>query len=135
MNLALVTDKDKKLTLKDIYYLLKCTILKLRGTIQILYIIDAKGNKINKGVKTILQERGCYLKNLLNLKYKVKCPNLIAYFMLISNSPPCYLARILLTYKDFFKQKSAIAILIKRRGHKCIFIPKFYCKLNRIKMY
>jgi hypothetical protein len=53
----------------------------------------------------------------------------------IFNSPPCYLARILLTYKDFFKQKSAISIAIKNRGHKCIFIPKFYCEVNVIKIY
>jgi hypothetical protein len=55
--------------------------------------------------------------------------------MPISNSPPCYLARILLTYKDFFKQKSAIAIAIKNKGHECMFIPKFHCKVNAIKMY
>jgi hypothetical protein len=55
--------------------------------------------------------------------------------MPISNSPPCYLARILLTYKDFFEQKSAISIAIKNKGHKCIFIPKFYCEVNAIKMY
>ena len=117
------------------YYLPECIITELRGTIQTLYTIDAKGNKINKGVKTILQERGCYPENLLNLKCKDKCPNPIAYPILISNSLTCYLARILSTYKDFFKQKSAIAMLIKGRGHKCIFIPKFYYKLNRIEMY
>jgi hypothetical protein len=55
--------------------------------------------------------------------------------MPISNSPLCYLARILLTYKDFFEQKSAIAIAIKNRGHKYMFILKFYCKINAIKMY
>jgi hypothetical protein len=55
--------------------------------------------------------------------------------MLISNSLPCYLARILLTYKDFFEQKSAIAIAIKNRGHKCMFILKFYYKINAIKIY
>jgi hypothetical protein len=55
--------------------------------------------------------------------------------MPISNSPLYYLARILLTYKDFFKQKSAIALAIENRGHKCIFILKFYCEINAIKMY
>jgi hypothetical protein len=53
----------------------------------------------------------------------------------ISDKPLCYLARILLTYKDFFEQKSAIAMLIEDKGHKCIFIPKFYCELNAIEMY
>jgi len=55
--------------------------------------------------------------------------------MPISDIPSCYLARILLTYKDFFEQKSAIAMLIKEKGYKCIFIPKFYYKLNRIEIY
>jgi hypothetical protein len=80
-----------------------------------------------------LQERGCYFKNPLNFKCKVKCFNLIVY--LISDKPSCCLARILLTYKDFFEQKSAIAMLIEDRGHKCIFIPKFHCELNAIEMY
>ena len=125
----------KKSTPKDIYYPLKCTIPELQGTIQTLYTINAEGNKINKGVKTILQERGCYPKKPLNLKCKVKCPNLTTYPIAISDKPPCYLARILSTHKDFFEQKSAIAMLIKDRGHKCIFIPKFYYKLNAIEMY
>jgi hypothetical protein len=53
----------------------------------------------------------------------------------ISNSPTYCLAQILSTHKDFFKQKSAIIILIKERGHKYIFIPKFHYKLNRIEIY
>ena len=82
-----------------------------------------------------MQERGCYPKNLLNLKCKVKCLDILVYLMLIPNKPPYCLARILSTHKDFFEQKSAIAMLIKGRGYKCIFILKFYYKLNPIKMY
>jgi hypothetical protein len=130
-----LTDKGKKATPKDTYYPPECTIPELQGTIQTLYTIDAKGNKINKGVKTILQERGYYPKNPPNLKCKIRCPNPIIYPMPISNSPPCYLARILSTHKDFFEQKSAIAMLIEGRGHKCVFIPKFHCELNAIEMY
>jgi len=130
-----LNDRGKKSTLKDTYYPPKCTIPELRGTIQTLYTIDAEGNKINKGVKTILQERGCYPKNSPNLRCKIRCLNPVVYPMAISDKPPCCLARILLTYKDFFEQKSAIAMLIKDRGHKCIFIPKFYCELNAIEMY
>jgi hypothetical protein len=55
--------------------------------------------------------------------------------MLISNIPFYYLPCILLTYKDFFEQKLAITILIKEKGYKCIFTPKFYYKLNKIEMY
>ena len=82
-----------------------------------------------------MQESGCYLENLLNLKCKIGCFNLIVYLIAISDKPPCYLARILLTYKDFFEQKSAIAMLIEDKGHKYIFILKFYYKLNSIEMY
>ncbi|PVH69688.1 hypothetical protein DL98DRAFT_438523, partial [Cadophora sp. DSE1049] len=43
--------------------------------------------------------------------------------------------RILANHKDFFKQKSALKELLLARGYKCLFLPKFYCKLNLIKMY
>jgi len=130
-----LNDGGKKSTPKDTYYPLKCTIPELQGIIQTLYTINAEGNKINKRVKTILQERGCYPKNPLNLRCKIRCPNPMAYLMAISDEPSCCLARILSTHKDFFEQKSAIAMLIEDRGHKCIFIPKFYCELNAIEMY
>jgi len=130
-----LTDGGKKPTPKDTYYPPECTIPELRGTIQTLYTMDAEGNKINKGVKTILQERGCYPENPPNLKCKIKCPDNLAYPVSASNEPPCCLAWILSTHKDFFEQKSAIAMLIEGRGHKCIFIPKFHCELNPIEMY
>jgi hypothetical protein len=59
----------------------------------------------------------------------------VVYPVPVSNKSPCCLARILLTHKDFFEQKSAIGMLIKERGHKCVFLPKFYCELNPIEMY
>ena len=59
----------------------------------------------------------------------------MVYPVLVSNKSPCCLARILSTHKDFFEQKSAIRMLIKERGHKCVFLPKFYCELNPIEMY
>ena len=49
-----LSNRGKKSTPKDTYYPLKCTILELRGTIQSLYTINKKGEKLNKGVKTIL---------------------------------------------------------------------------------
>ena len=36
---------------------------------------------------------------------------------------------------DFFTQKDAIAEIIEKADHKCIFYPKFYCKLNFIERY
>jgi hypothetical protein len=130
-----LNDGGKKSTPKDTYYPPECTIPELRGTIQTLYTIDAEGNKINKGVKTILQERGCYPEKPPILKCKVRCSNPTIYPVAISDKPLCCLARILSTHKDFFEQKSAIAMLIEDRGHKCIFIPKFHCELNAIEMY
>ena len=75
-----------------------------------------------------------YLQGLSNYTIKISF-KLIAYLMPISDIPSCYLARILSTHKDFFEQKSAISMLIKGKGHKCVFIPKFYYKLNAIEMY
>ena len=130
-----LTDGGKKPTPKDTYYPPECTIPELRGTIQTLHTIDAKGNKSNKGVKTILKERGCWPEKAPNLRCKVRCPPPVAYPVPISDTPTCCLARILSTHKDFFEQKSAIAMLIEEKGHKCIFIPKFHCELNPIEMY
>jgi hypothetical protein len=128
-------DGGKKSTPKNTYYPPECTSPELRGTVQTLHTIDAEGNKINKGVKTILQERGCYPENPTNLKCKVRCPDNLAYPVPASDKAPCCLARILSTHKDFFEQKSAIATLIEDQGHKCVFIPKFHCELNPIEMY
>jgi hypothetical protein len=86
-------------------------------------------------VKTILQERGCLPNNPLKLRCKVRCYNPMVYPVPESGKPPCCLARLLSTHKDFFEQKSAIATLIKGRGHKCLFLPKFHCELNPIEMY
>ena len=33
---------------------------------------------------------------------------------------------------DFLAQKGAIAEIIEKAGHKCIFYPKFHCELNFI---
>ncbi|PVH67364.1 hypothetical protein DL98DRAFT_387009, partial [Cadophora sp. DSE1049] len=47
----------------------------------------------------------------------------------------CCLARILANYKNFFEQKSALKEKLLARGYKCLFLLKFYCKLNPIEMY
>ena len=36
---------------------------------------------------------------------------------------------------DFLAQKGAIAEIIEKAGHKCIFYPKFHCELNFIERY
>ncbi|PVH70179.1 hypothetical protein DL98DRAFT_437514, partial [Cadophora sp. DSE1049] len=47
----------------------------------------------------------------------------------------CCLARILANHKNFFEQKSALKKKLLARGYKCLFLPKFHCKLNPIKIY
>jgi hypothetical protein len=130
-----LSDRGKKSTLKDTYYPQEYTILELRDTVQELWCLDKDGNKQNKGVKRILQERGCYPDKALNLKCKIRCLAPLAYPVPVSDKPPCCLARILLTHKDFFEQKSAIGMAIENRGHEYMFIPKFYCEVNAIEMY
>ena len=48
---------------------------------------------------------------------------------------PCCLTRILSNHKDFFKQRSTVKTLIKGRGHKYVFLPKFYYEVNPIEIY
>ena len=41
----------------------------------------------------------------------------------------------LLSNQDYFKnQVSMLEVLVKRKGHKIIFLPKFHCELNPIEM-
>ena len=47
----------------------------------------------------------------------------------------CCMHRILSLQPDFIAQKSRLQDEIEKRGHKCIFYPKFHCELNFIEMY
>jgi hypothetical protein len=107
----------------------------MRGLFQCLWYESSIGQREAKGIKMILEERGCYPKEKLRAKYtSPKCEALVTYPP-PANKPPCCLARILQNHKDFREQKSALAELIEGRGHKCIFLPKFHCELNLIEMY
>jgi len=133
MNLA---DRGKQPLQKDTIFPPECAFPELRGQKQELFTLDDKGVKVLKGIKTVLQERGCLPAGKLpNVKYKVRCPDLILYPITASDKLPCCLARLLSSYYDFYHQKSAIATLIEERGHKCIFLPKFHYELNPIEMY
>jgi len=44
------------------------------------------------------------------------------------------MARLLSKQDDFRSQKSQVEEMITERGHLCIFLPKFHCKLNPIEM-
>jgi hypothetical protein len=130
-----LTSKGKnKKPQNDTYFPPECTIPELRGQVQYLYHIETDGTKVPKGVKQILQERGCYIDKT-KLRCSPRCPEALLYPVPVSNKPPCCLARVLSNHKDFYEQRSAIETLIEGRGHKCLFLPKFHCELNPIEMY
>jgi hypothetical protein len=85
-------------------------------------------------VEQILIKRGC---NIPGLRFKcskgAKCTAPLKYPFAIEQT--CCLACILLNYQDFFEEKSQVEELITDRGHKAVFLPKFHCEINLIKMY
>ncbi|KIK58585.1 hypothetical protein GYMLUDRAFT_170687 [Collybiopsis luxurians FD-317 M1] len=42
--------------------------------------------------------------------------------------------RLLSSQPDFMVEKPLLQIVIERRSHKCLFLPKFHCELNPIEM-
>ena len=130
-----LTSKEKnKKPQNNTYFSPEYTIPELQSQVQYLYYIETNRTKVPKGVKQILQERGYYI-NKTKLRYSPRCPKALLYLVLVSNKPLCCLAYILSNYKNFYKQRSAIKTLIKGRGYKYLFLPKFYYELNPIEMY
>lgn len=41
---------------------------------------------------------------------------------------------VLLLQPDFQMEKPLLQLVIEKAGHKCLFLPKFHCELNPIKM-
>lgn len=84
-----------------------------------------------KGMRQILIERGLWKEGLMGecklCKKKGK--------KIDSQRVDCCMRRILSLQLDFISQKSRLQIEIEKRGHKCIFYPKFHCELNFIEMY
>ena len=129
-----IKDRKPKIPMKDTYYPLECTFLEKRGLVQHLQVLNKSRQKVQKGLKKILKERGCLVPNT-RAKCKKQYSKALIYPPLVSTKPPCCLAGILLNYKDFWEQESALETIIKERGHKYVFIPKFYYELNSIEMY
>lgn len=90
-----------------------------------------------KGIKRILQDRGCYPEKhqgqFLRAKCVPQCPDPTSYPP-SSDKPPCCLTRILQNHQDFREAKPLLEQLIEDRGHRCLFLPKFHCELNPIEM-
>src|SRR6266481_6418290 len=77
-----------------------------------------------KGLKAVLEEQGFNIKKM-QAKCKPVCP--------IENKD-CCMARLLSNQDDLKNQVSMLEDLVKRKGHKIIFLPKFHCELNPIEM-
>ncbi|KAG2755653.1 hypothetical protein P692DRAFT_20844483 [Suillus brevipes Sb2] len=78
-----------------------------------------------EGLKTVLEERGFNVQGLC-AKCSPVCP--------IDNKS-CCMARLLSQQDDFSCQTLMLEELIRSKGHKCIFLPKFHFELNPIEMY
>ena len=46
----------------------------------------------------------------------------------------CCMQCVLSVEKDFWEEKPLLQLVIKKAGHKCLFLPKFHCELNPIEM-
>ena len=71
-------------------------------------LVDDSG--VPKGMKKILEERGVNTKNMKQKEMR----------------------DLLKTFSDFKNQKTILEDYIERRGHICMFFPKFHCELNPI---
>jgi hypothetical protein len=58
-----------------------------------MMFLDKKGERKAKGIKRVLEERGCLpLRKLPNVKCKKRCYNPVVYLIPVLNKPPCCLA-------------------------------------------
>ncbi|PKC12706.1 hypothetical protein RhiirA5_372879 [Rhizophagus irregularis] len=82
-----------------------------------------------KGMKQILIERGLWYDGLIGhcQLCKLKIDDI--------TRTDCCMHKILSLEEDFKSQKSQLQEEIEKRGHICIFYPKYHCKLNYIEMY
>ena len=49
-------------------------------------------------------------------------------------SQNCSMAWLLSQQEDFMNLPSMLELMIKEKGHECLFLPKFHCELNPIEM-
>ena len=83
-----------------------------------------------KGMKTILIERGLYRNGLKRVYFDCKTKKTREQ----NKKLDCCGLKILELQPDFQAQKGIIQE-IERRGHMVVFFPKFHCELNYIEMY
>lgn len=83
------------------------------------------GEKIQKGLETILTERGLYAAKGLNKVCNPKCT--------VDNDACCCI-KLMSVQPDFKSEVEWLEATVKKRGHNIIFFPKFHCELNPIEM-
>ena len=76
------------------------------------------------GLKAVLEKCGFDVSRL-----RAKCAPVCPF-----ESHNCCMARLLSQQEDLINQESMLDTLIKNASHECIFLPKFQCELNPIKM-
>ena len=79
---------------------------------------------LQKGLKTVLEERGFNISGL-----KTKCAPVCPF-----ESSNCFMERLLSQQEDFVNQVSMLEMVITDACHLCLFLPKFHCELNPIEM-
>jgi hypothetical protein len=77
-----------------------------------------------RGLESVLKERG-FKVDKKQAKCKPVCP---------LENEDCCMAWLLSKQEDFTNQISMLEMIITELNHKCIFLPKFHCKLNPIEM-
>lgn len=80
------------------------------------------GDGVQKGIKTILSERGLW-RDGLKLTCREQC------------SSNCCARTILKSQEDFQNQRSWLREVVEDAGHLFILFPKFHCELNYIEMF
>ncbi len=78
-----------------------------------------------KGLQQTLEEHGFENIRRMRAKCSPVCP--------LENND-CCMAQLLSKQDDFRLQESLLEQKFKARGHFCVFLPKFHCKLNPIEM-
>src|SRR5579862_4671019 len=89
-----------------------------------MWFIYNTGEKVAKGMKIVLQERGLWRDKL-----RKKCKKEH------SADKNCCALRILETQPDFANQKGLLEEIVVGAGHFIVFYPKFHCELNYIEQF
>jgi len=111
--------------------LMKKTYYTKVGTNEVVQQSMQTANGVQKGVKTILEERELW--DMLQGRKLLLCPN-CRDGNPVGDNIYCCARRLLSEQADFKQQKEWLAETVEGAGHSIIFFPKFHCELNFIEM-